>query len=291
MGAGGCVCAARLGCRCFHAPRLRPFRGRMGRKLWLLLQSGLRDGRASRRRAISPPSPDSWLAQPYVGKGKWISVGHLGGCLCNGGTDRPIRRTASPPPSALRRDGDPPSPDTVCGEKQLVSAFAQYGRTSRVPLAVGVRRKRSLLRPATGVATHQAHFRTPAAISLMVKTPPFGSDGHQLFSAASGDPGLVADRRPVSGVEQSRAPRPSDRRSRSGPCCAPSSLSARGREAFKTYLDSGPNKAFAAAGGSHFGWATGRRTADQARKDCAGLCASSASAKCAIVNVNNKPAE
>jgi hypothetical protein len=65
----------------------------------------------------------------------------------------------------------------------------------------------------------------------------------------------------------------------------------RGRAAFEAYLDSGPNKAFAVAGNSHFGWATGRRTIDQARKDAMGICVSVALAKCAIVNVNDKPAE
>jgi hypothetical protein len=69
----------------------------------------------------------------------------------------------------------------------------------------------------------------------------------------------------------------------------PSGLHGRGREAFATYLASGPNKAFAVGGGSHFGWATGRRTIDQAVKDALGFCAPVA--KCAIVNVNNKPAE
>jgi len=72
---------------------------------------------------------------------------------------------------------------------------------------------------------------------------------------------------------------------------APANLSTRGRAAFKTYLDSGPNKAFAAAGDSRFGWATGRRSIDDARKDALGYCASGTSAKCRIVNVNNKPAE
>jgi hypothetical protein len=71
----------------------------------------------------------------------------------------------------------------------------------------------------------------------------------------------------------------------------PASLSANGRAAFKTYLDSGPNKAFAAAGNSRFGWATGRRTIDEARKVALGYCVSGSSAKCAVVNVNDKPAE
>jgi hypothetical protein len=76
---------------------------------------------------------------------------------------------------------------------------------------------------------------------------------------------------------------------RLGLVAASSSLNVRGREAFKTYLDSGPNKAFAVGGNSHFGWATGRRTIDQAAGDVLGFCAAAASAKCRIVNVNNKP--
>lgn len=44
----------------------------------------------------------------------------------------------------------------------------------------------------------------------------------------------------------------------------PSSLNSRGREPFKNYLDSGPNKTFAVAGDLHFGWATARRTIDEA---------------------------
>jgi hypothetical protein len=71
----------------------------------------------------------------------------------------------------------------------------------------------------------------------------------------------------------------------------PSGLNGRGREAFATYLASGPNKAFAVGGGSHFGWATGRRTTDEAVEDALGFCVPAASAKCTIVNVNNKPAE
>jgi hypothetical protein len=73
---------------------------------------------------------------------------------------------------------------------------------------------------------------------------------------------------------------------------APSNLKSNGREAFRTYLDSGPNKAFAVvAGDSRFGWATGRRTIEEARRDALGLCASGANAKCTVVNANNKPVE
>jgi hypothetical protein len=71
----------------------------------------------------------------------------------------------------------------------------------------------------------------------------------------------------------------------------PASLSIRGREAFKSYLESGPNKAFAIAGDQRFGWATGRRSVEEAREDALGSCVSGTSSKCWIVNVNNKPTD
>jgi hypothetical protein len=71
----------------------------------------------------------------------------------------------------------------------------------------------------------------------------------------------------------------------------PSSLNERGRDTFKTYLDSGPNKAFVIGGGAHFGWATGRRSVDEAIKDALGFCTPGTAARCTVVNINNKPVE
>jgi len=49
---------------------------------------------------------------------------------------------------------------------------------------------------------------------------------------------------------------------------APVSLGESGRAAFKNYLQSGPNKAFAVSG-AHYGWVSGRRSADAAHQGCA----------------------
>jgi dienelactone hydrolase len=228
------------------------------------------------------------MAQPYVSKGKWISVGHSAGAFAT------MALTADPPPGLAAAISFAPgrgstAPDTVCGEQQLVSAFAQYGRTSRVPLL--------------WVSADNDHFFGPRLVPrltdafskaggnlIYIKAPSFGSDGHQLFSAANGVPvwSPIVDRFLASNnlVLRSRPmeiPTPN--------VAAPASLSTRGRAAFTSYLDGGPNKAFAAAGDAHFGWATGRRSVDDARKDALGYCVSGTSAKCRIVNVNNKPAE
>ena len=228
------------------------------------------------------------LTQPYVSKGKWISVGHSAGAFAT------VALTADPPPGLAAAISFAPgrgstTPDTVCGERQLVSAFALYGRTSRVPLL--------------WVSADNDHFFGPRLVPRLtgafskaggnltyIKAPSFGSDGHQLFSAVTGVPvwSPIVDRFLMSNTLVLRdrpieIPTPN--------VAAPASLSTRGRAAFKTYLDSGPNKAFASAGDSGFGWATGRRSIDDARKEALGYCASGTSAKCRIVNVNNKPAE
>jgi dienelactone hydrolase len=222
-------------------------------------------------------------SQPYVSKDKWISVGVSAGGFAT------VALTADPPPGLAAAIAFAPgrgstSPDTVCGANQLVSAFAQYGKTSRIPLL--------------WVSAENDHFFGPRLVSqlttafskaggnvTLVTTPPFGSDGHHLFSAG-GIPiwSPIVDRFLMSNDLRLRH-RPMDV---SAPdVAAPSGLNAVGREGFKTYLESGPNKAFAVGGDSHFGWATGRRSIDQARQDALGLCVGSA--KCRIVNVNNKP--
>ena len=226
-------------------------------------------------------------SQSYVSKGKWISVGHSAGAFAT------VALTADPPHDLAAAMAFAPgrgstAPDAVCGEKQLVSAFAQYGKTSRTPLL--------------WVAAENDHFFGPRLVPLLtgafsnaggnvtfVKTAAFGEDGHQLFNTASGVPIWlpIADRflaanhltqrdRPIEIVSPNVA--------------APSGLSGNGRETFRTYLESGPNKAFAVSGG-RFGWATGRRTTEEARKAAMDYCTSGASAKCRVVNVNNQPVQ
>jgi hypothetical protein len=94
-----------------------------------------------------------------------------------------------------------------------------------------------------------------------IRTSSFGTDGHQLFSAADGIPvwSPIVDRFLMSNSLVLRE-KLIDVRSPDVP--VPSGLNIRGREAFKNYLDSGPNKAFAVGGDLHFGWprAAGRST-------------------------------
>jgi dienelactone hydrolase len=225
------------------------------------------------------------MAEPYVSKDKWISAGHSAGAFAT------VALTANPPPGLAAAISFAPgrgstSADAVCGEAQLVASFADYGKTSRVPLL--------------WVSSDNDHFFGPRLVPRLtgafsaaggnltyINAPSFGSDGHQLFNAANGVPiwSPIVDRFLTANHLVFR-----DRPIDIPVPATPAGLGASGQAAFKTYLESGPNKAFA-AGGSRFGWATGRRSVDEARKEALGYCVSGPSAACRIVNVNNKPIE
>jgi len=227
-------------------------------------------------------------AQSYVSKARWISVGVSAGGFAT------LALTADAPPDLAAAISFAPGrgstgPDTVCGESRLIAAVADYGRTSRVPVLWVSAENDHFFGPQL-VAQLTAAFTKAGGNVTYVPTAPFSDDGHKLFSAVDGMPiwspivdhFLQANRlAPRDGLIDVPLPN----------VAAPSNLSSRGRDAFKTYLESGPNKAFAIAADAHFGWATGRRTSEQARKDALAFCTAGAPAGCRIVNVNNAPAE
>ena len=224
--------------------------------------------------------------QPYVAKGKWISVGVSAGAFAT------VALTADAPRDLAAAISFAPGrgssgPDTVCGEKQLVSAFAQYGKTSRTPLLWVSAENDHFFGPRLTARFTGAFSKAGGHVDF-AGVPAFGDDGHMLFSARGlpiwspiSDKFLAANNL-VLRERLIDLPTPD--------VATPSSLNARGRETFKTYLESGPNKAFVLSG-THFGWATGRRTADEAIKDALGFCKPDPGSKCSVVNVNNKPAE
>ena len=121
-----------------------------------------------------------------------------------------------------------------------------------------------------------------------VAAPSFGDDGHFLFSTSTGMPiwspivdRFLADNKLVWRDRLIEITTPG--------VAPPASMGDSGRAAFKSYLESGPNKAFAISG-SHFGWANGRRSPEEAVTDALSFCQKNISGKCTVVNVNDKPA-
>jgi len=225
------------------------------------------------------------LGQPYVTKDKWISIGVSAGGFAT------IALTADAPPGLAAAIAFAPgrgsrNADEVCGERQLIAAFAAFGKTSRTPLL--------------WVSAPNDHFFGPRLVSDMtaafskaggqlsfVAAPPFGDDGHQLFSSASGMPiwTPIVDRF-LADNKLTLRDRPIE--ITASDVAAPAALGDSGRAAFKSYLESGPNKAFAVSG-AHYGWVSGRRSPDQAVKDALGVCQKNVPGKCTVANVNDKP--
>ena len=225
------------------------------------------------------------IGQPYVSGDRWISVGVSAGGFAT------VALTAAAPQGLAAAIVFAPGrgstgPDNVCGASRLVSAFAEFGSTSRIPLLWVSAENDHFFGPKLTAQLVGAFSNAGGHVSF-ISAPPFGEDGHMLFST-KGVPiwTPIVDRFLASNHLVLRdglidMPTPS--------LAPPPSLNGRGRDTFKTYLESGPNKAFAIGGGSHFGWATGRRSAGEAIHDALGFCTSNTSGKCTIVNVNNKP--
>jgi dienelactone hydrolase len=223
--------------------------------------------------------------QPYVSKAKWISVGVSAGGFAT------VALTADPPPGLAAAIAFAPGrgssgPDTVCGENQLVAAFAQYGKTSRVPLLWVSAENDHFFGPRLVTRMTGAFSQSGGNVAL-IKVAAFGADGHQFFGAANALPiwtpivdkflaanNLTLRERLIDIATPDIAP--------------PAHLGSNGREAFKTYLQGGPNKAFAVNENGRFGWASGRRSIDDARKNALEFCAPG---RCTVVNVNNEPVE
>jgi dienelactone hydrolase len=223
--------------------------------------------------------------EPYVSPGRWIAVGVSAGAFAT------VALTADAPPGLAAAISFAPgrgstSADTVCDETDLIAAFAQFGRTSRTPLLWVSAANDHFFGPRL-VDRLRTVFAAGGAKITFVATPPFGTDGHMLFSEASGIPtwtpivdNFLRTQSLMLRPTLIDVPRPT--------APTPPGLNSQGVNTFQTYLDSGPNKAFA-VGGTHYGWATGRRSAQDARATALGYCESHAPPSCTVVNVNNQP--
>lgn len=118
--------------------------------------------------------------QAYVGKGKWISVGRSAGGFAT------VALTAMAPSGLTAAIAFAPGrgstgPDTVCAEDELVDAFAQFGKSSRIPLLWVSADNDHFFGPKLVTRLSDAFAKAGGKLSL-VRTPAFGNDGHTLFN-------------------------------------------------------------------------------------------------------------
>jgi len=117
---------------------------------------------------------------PEVDPTRVISVGRSAGGFAT------VALTANPPHglvAAISFAGGrgSPSPDIVCHPNDLVAAFAQFGKTSRVPMLWVYAQNDHFFSPQIAEALYRA-FTSAGGKAQLVKAGPFGDDGHHLFS-------------------------------------------------------------------------------------------------------------
>ncbi|MCS3765118.1 alpha/beta hydrolase family protein [Bradyrhizobium centrosematis] len=196
-----------------------------------------------------------------------IAAGHSAGGLAT------IALTAQAPPgliAAINFAGGRGSrdDDDVCNKDGLTQAFATFGKTSRVPTLWVYATNDSYFGPDLARRLHDG-FRAGGGNATFIAAPPFGDDGHYLYSVASRpqwtpyvdaflrERGLLG--RDILSLPETLPP--------------PRQLNEAARGEFARYLASTlPHKAFAVSPNGGYGWRAGRITAEEAQRDSLAAC-------------------
>lgn len=216
-----------------------------------------------------------------------IAVGQSAGGLAS------VALAADPPPGLVavinfaggrgsRADFD------VCKDERLIAAFGAFGKTSRLPMLWIYTANDHFFEPKLAEKFHDA-FKAGGGRVQFIRAPAYGKDGHGLFSI-SGIPlwtryveGFLADHDLTQ--RATPAPLPS-----LPTLAAPPQFGARGREALAQYRRALDPKAFAVSSdGGYFGWRSGRRTIEEARRGALKSCETD-KRTCRILYINDTAA-
>lgn len=220
--------------------------------------------------------------QEYVDPSRVMLVGHSAGGLAS------VAAAAQKPPGLVAvlnfaggRGSD--APDSVCREDLLADAYAGLGRTVRIPTLWLYAANDHFFGPKLAQRFFAA-FTGAGGTGTFVALPAFGADGHQLFH----DDGILLWRDQVDAfLRQNHLPtwgQPIDEPVAKLP--PPPKLSANGNQDFARYLASASfEKAFAVSTKGGYGWATGRRSADEAAHAALDNC-SKHGANCSLYAIN-----
>ncbi|HLG82397.1 MAG TPA: alpha/beta hydrolase [Bradyrhizobium sp.] len=208
---------------------------------------------------------DAMRTREDVGLRGMIAVGHSAGGLAT------IALAAQPPQglaAAINFAGGRGSysPGKICNENGLVQAFAEFGKTSRIPMLWVYAENDMFFAPSLAHRLYDA-FRAGGGSAAFIDAPPYGEDGHYLFSA-DGRPQwtpLVDVFLRDHGLETRTILSEPD-------IPAPPQLSSTAKDDFAQYLGKGPHKAFAVSSKGAFGWRSGKPSAAEARDAALAAC-------------------
>jgi dienelactone hydrolase len=181
------------------------------------------------------------------------------------------------------------SPDFVCNPDQLVEAFASFGKSSKVPMLWIYAANDHFFSLFLAEHFYQA-FSKAGGRATFIAAPPFGEDGHHLFSL-QGIPiwtpmvdAFLKQQNAVMRDTLLQVPLPA--------ADFPANLPDSDRIEFQKYLLGAPHKAFAASAASGLGTSTGRRTTQDAEKHALEDCKKAAPkhSPCALIMIDDKKA-
>jgi dienelactone hydrolase len=228
-------------------------------------------------------------ARPEIDPSRMIAIGvSTGGLAMVGLSADPPEGLAAAISFAGGRGSK--APDVVCNPDSLVEAFGEFGKHSKVPMLWIYAENDHFFGPQLAQRFY-AEFTKNGGSAQFIAAPPFGEDGHTLFSLR-GIPiwtPMVDQFLKSQNLVLRDAPLPLDV-PRVEP---PSNLSSKGRDEFQIFLLSAPHKAFAASPVSGYGMSSGQRTTEEAEKQALDNCNKFAAkgSSCAIVARDNLSAQ
>jgi dienelactone hydrolase len=175
----------------------------------------------------------------------------------------------------------------VCDEDALVRAFATFGRTSRIPTLWIYAQNDKYFGPDLARRMH-AGFTAAGGQTKFVDVPPFGEDGHSLYSRGIALWTPMVDsflrEQNLGGRDIAAAPTPPS-------LPAPPQLREKGRAGFADFLAaSSPHRAFAVSPKGAYAYRSGRRSAREAAEAALAACAEYGP-DCAVYAVDDQLAE
>jgi dienelactone hydrolase len=221
---------------------------------------------------------------PHVDASRVLSVGVSAGGFAN------VALTAAPPANlvaAISFAGGRGSrkPDEVCNPYDLVRAFAEFGKTSRVPMLWIYAQNDHFFGPQLAANFYGAFVQSGGKASF-IRAAAFRRDGHGLFSSGGISlwTPMVDDFLTAQNLKlrSDLLPLPS-----SPDVAPPSSLPAQAQGEWRNFLTYPGHSAFAVSGSGHYGYTYGRASDKQAQEQALEHCEEAAprSDRCELIAI------
>jgi len=172
----------------------------------------------------------------------------------------------------------------VCNSENLVHAYRDFGKRSRVPMLWIYAQNDKFFWPELA-EKFDAAFRSQGGQDQFILAPAIGDDGHTLFRHLEAWAPTVEDFLKAHNLAPLAEPLPEIKPPKISP---PIAMSGDELHSFESYLLLGPHKAFAASPRS-FGFSTAQMTPEEARKKALENCsnASHGTETCTVVSIDN----